>query len=123
MNKMLYTMRSTLVILLACGMAGAAAYATATTAATAATPAIQSRATPTLEAQPCLSEAAARDCQQGAVRQGGEDSSGQDKPANPAEYDAAAAPVPEPQTFLMMLIGLVLLGFTSKRRASEKFSD
>ncbi len=73
--------------------------------------------------QPCLSETAARDCQQGAIRPSAEENSGQGKPANPAEYDAAAAPMPEPQTFLMMLIGLVLLGFTSKRRASEKFSD
>lgn len=120
MNTMLNTMRTSLLILFACGMAGAAAYATP---ATPPPPAVQSRATPTLEAQPCLSETAARDCQQGVVRQSSEENSGQDKPANPAEYDAAAAPVPEPQTLLMMLIGLVLLGFTSKRRASEKFSD
>lgn len=111
MNKLLYTMRTGLIVLLACGMAGAVY-------ATPATP-----ATPTLEAQPCLSETAARDCQQGAIRPSAEENSGPGKPANPAEYDAAAAPVPEPQTFLMMLIGLVLLGFTSKRRASEKFSD
>jgi hypothetical protein len=51
--------------------------------------------------------------------------------AQPAEHpkddpqtDAAAAPVPEPQMFLMMLIGLVLLGLASSRReAYEKFTD
>ena len=41
-----------------------------------------------------------------------------------AQVDAAAAPVPEPQTFLMMLIGLVLLGLASSRRETyEKFTD
>ncbi len=41
-----------------------------------------------------------------------------------APIDAAAAPVPEPQMFLMVLIGLVLLGLASSRReASEKFTD
>ena len=41
-----------------------------------------------------------------------------------APVDAAAAPVPEPQMFLMMLIGLVLLGFASSRReVYEKFTD
>lgn len=36
----------------------------------------------------------------------------------------AAQPVPEPQTFIMVLLGLVLLGFTSQRQEEyEKFSD
>lgn len=39
------------------------------------------------------------------------------------QQDAAAAPVPEPQTFLMMLIGLVLVGMSSRREASEKFTN
>ena len=39
------------------------------------------------------------------------------------QADAAAAPVPEPKTFVMMLIGLVLLGFNSSRQeAFDKFS-
>lgn len=43
---------------------------------------------------------------------------------NAAQADAAAAPVPEPQVFLMMLAGLVLLGFaTSRREEYEKFTD
>lgn len=44
--------------------------------------------------------------------------------AKPGRHDGAAQPVPEPQTFAMILIGLVLLGFTSRRQeAYEKFSD
>jgi hypothetical protein len=43
---------------------------------------------------------------------------------NAAQADAAAQPVPEPQVFLMMLAGLVLLGFASSRREEyEKFTD
>jgi hypothetical protein len=35
-----------------------------------------------------------------------------------------ATPVPEPQTFVMLMLGLVVLGFASRRRqGSEKFSD
>lgn len=90
-----------------------------------AAPAEAARSTPTLEGQPCLSQATARDCQQGAAENDSENEENKDlgKPGNPVNYDAAAAPVPEPQTFLMMLIGLVLLGFNSKRRHSEKFAD
>jgi hypothetical protein len=44
--------------------------------------------------------------------------------ANPALYDEAAAPVPEPVTVLMLLFGLALLGLKGgHREASEKFSD
>jgi len=40
-----------------------------------------------------------------------------------SQANAAAAPVPEPQTFAMTLIGLILLGFNSSRReAYDKFS-
>ena len=43
--------------------------------------------------------------------------------ANDEADDAAAAPIPEPQMFAMILIGLVLFGFTSTRReAYDKFS-
>lgn len=35
-----------------------------------------------------------------------------------------ATPVPEPQTFIMLMLGLVVLGFASRhRQGSEKFSD
>ena len=44
--------------------------------------------------------------------------------ANPVLYDEAAAPVPEPVTVLMLLLGLALLGLKGGRReASEKFSN
>jgi uncharacterized low-complexity protein len=44
--------------------------------------------------------------------------------ANPAVYDEAAAPVPEPVTVLMLLLGLALLGLKGgHRQASEKFAD
>ncbi|MEV4778550.1 PEP-CTERM sorting domain-containing protein [Burkholderia sp. LMU1-1-1.1] len=44
---------------------------------------------------------------------------------NPAQQvDAAASPVPEPQTFAMMALGLALLGFSSRRRKpSDKFEN
>jgi uncharacterized protein involved in copper resistance len=44
-------------------------------------------------------------------------------PADPKQQQAAdpATPVPEPQTFVMLMLGLVVLGFTSRRRTSEKF--
>ena len=38
--------------------------------------------------------------------------------------DAAATPVPEPQTFAMMALGLAMLGFASRRRPpSDKFKN
>jgi hypothetical protein len=45
--------------------------------------------------------------------------------ADPAQQvDAAASPVPEPQTFAMMALGLALLGFSSRRRKpSDKFEN
>jgi len=40
------------------------------------------------------------------------------------QADAAASPVPEPQTFAMMALGLALLGFSSRRRQpSAKFEN
>jgi len=44
---------------------------------------------------------------------------------DPKQQHAAdpASPVPEPQTFVMLMLGLVVLGFTSRRRLSEKFKD
>jgi len=55
--------------------------------------------------------------------QGADDAALLPQPATAAHKDAAAQPVPEPQTFVMILIGLVLLGFTSQRQEEyEKFS-
>lgn len=44
-------------------------------------------------------------------------------PVDPKQQQAAdpATPVPEPQTFVMLMLGLVVLGFASRRRISEKF--
>jgi hypothetical protein len=47
-------------------------------------------------------------------------------PADPKQQprNEPATPVPEPQTFVMLMLGLVVLGFASRRRqGSEKFSD
>lgn len=47
-------------------------------------------------------------------------------PADPKQQSQAepATPVPEPQTFVMLMLGLVVLGFASRRRqGSEKFTD
>ena len=47
-------------------------------------------------------------------------------PADPKQQPQTepATPVPEPQTFVMLMLGLVVLGFASRRRqGSEKFSD
>lgn len=43
--------------------------------------------------------------------------------ADPKQQQAAdpATPVPEPKTFVMLMLGLVVLGFASRRRTSEKF--
>lgn len=48
-------------------------------------------------------------------------------PANDTKHAQEVEPVaqvPEPQTFVMLMLGLVVLGFASRRgNASEKFSD
>ena len=47
-------------------------------------------------------------------------------PADPKRQAAnePATPVPEPQTFVMLMLGLVVLGFASRRSdPSEKFKD
>ncbi|SHN42346.1 PEP-CTERM protein-sorting domain-containing protein [Duganella sacchari] len=47
-------------------------------------------------------------------------------PADPKQQpqNDPATPVPEPQTFIMLMLGLVVLGFASRRhQSSEKFSD
>lgn len=45
------------------------------------------------------------------------------KQAQNAKVDAAALPVPEPQTFVMLMLGLVVLGFASRRNVSERFDQ
>jgi cell division septation protein DedD len=47
-------------------------------------------------------------------------------PADPKHRPIAepASPIPEPQTFVMLMLGLVVLGFASRRsNSSEKFTD
>jgi hypothetical protein len=47
-------------------------------------------------------------------------------PADPKhpQQTEPVTPVPEPQTFVMLMLGLVVLGFASRRRqGSEKFTD
>ncbi|MYN28037.1 PEP-CTERM sorting domain-containing protein [Duganella levis] len=40
------------------------------------------------------------------------------------QQEVPATPVPEPQTFVMLMLGLVVLGVASRRRQStDKFSD
>ena len=39
---------------------------------------------------------------------------------NSEQYPAVASPVPEPETYAMILIGLVLIGITTRRRVSSK---
>lgn len=42
----------------------------------------------------------------------------------PHKADDPVTPVPEPQTFVMLMLGLVVLGFASRRREpAEKFDD
>lgn len=47
-------------------------------------------------------------------------------PADPKQQPQTepATPVPEPQTFVMLMLGLVVLGFASwRRQGSEKFTN
>jgi hypothetical protein len=47
-------------------------------------------------------------------------------PADPKQrpQNVAATPVPEPQTFVMLMLGLVVLGFASRRgQSTDKFTE
>lgn len=87
---------------------------------------VASASTPVIEAPVCDSKLSPQSC---AVQDAGPKQEDTALVAPPAaakhsRHDEAAQPVPEPQTFAMILIGLVLLGFTSRRQeAYEKFSD
>lgn len=84
-------------------------------------------ATATIEAEKCAPDSAAP-CLTAADAAASEDEHA--GPATPPKGaaaqkpDAAASPVPEPQTFAMMALGLALLGFSSRRRKpSDKFEN
>lgn len=90
----------------------------ATTTATAATAADDSALAPvaplasainTSDAEPCT-PTATTDC----------DSTAQSNAAA-AQVDEAPSAVPEPQTSIMLMLGLVVLGVTSRRRKSDSF--
>lgn len=90
----------------------------ATTAATAAAAASDSALAPaatlasainTIDAEPCTPTATS-DC----------DSTAQSNAAA-AQVDEAPSAVPEPQTSIMLMLGLVVLGVTSRRRKSDSF--
>jgi len=44
----------------------------------------------------------------------------QEVPGHPTQDLAVFAPVPEPQTYAMMLAGLGLMGFVARRRKQEQ---
>lgn len=84
-------------------------------------------ATATIEAEKCAPDATSPCLTSDAVAAGNGDSVdiATLPKADPAQQsDAAASPVPEPQTFAMMALGLALLGFSSRRRPpSDKFEN
>jgi len=106
-------------------------------AAQAEAQAVASSATPTFETPRCYSNLSPYVCSAEEAElarlaadyrqfQGASDSAILPRQAKERRQNDAAqpVPVPEPKTFVMVLIGLVLLGFTSQRREEfEKFSD
>jgi uncharacterized low-complexity protein len=102
----------------------AAALLLALAGAAQAAPAASPVAT-TFDNSSCAQAAPSDACGFGAAGQADStDGEGAAPAANPALYDEAAAPVPEPVTVLMLLLGLALLGLKGgHREASEKFAD
>lgn len=105
--------------LLALGLAGALH-------ADAIVPADRHVAPATIELVQCEANAATSCDENANAAPGKTEGELQAPPANPKHQQPAApaTPVPEPQTFVMLVLGLLVLGVTSRRRASpEKFSD
>jgi len=107
-------------LLFALGLAGAAHAKVDATPAAHIAPA-------TIEAEKCVPTAAAPclTADDSATKDDDNTDPATLSKANPAQQgDAAASPVPEPQTFAMMALGLALLGFSSRRRQpSDKFEN
>jgi len=92
-------------------------------------------ATPTIETPHCYSHLSPYVCSAEEAElarlaadyrqfQGADDAAILPRQARDAHKSDAAQPVPEPQTLVMVLIGLVLMGVTSQRQEEyEKFSD
>lgn len=121
--KMTNLLQATLIAL---SIAGAAQASTAGANAAAPAPA---PAVIVIDHMQCDQHAPAANCEltDTTVKNGQEDDLKMlaDESMKQRQMDSAAAPVPEPYTFAMMALGLVLLvGFTSARRQSyDKFSD
>ena len=81
-----------------------------------------------LDRSHCASHVAPENCsliqaEAGKPVHGVQDSE-QAQPVKAKRKEELATPVPEPKTFLMMMLGLVVLGFASARRGYyEKFSE
>ncbi|CAN7715661.1 PEP-CTERM sorting domain-containing protein [Duganella sp. LjRoot269] len=108
-------------ILLAAGLSAAAL-------AQAETPAKDKVATATIVLAHCDANGAAPcDINNNTAGKSPEDSDPAALPPNDPKRQQAVEPmalVPEPQTFILLMLGLVVLGFASRDRgASEKFSD
>ncbi|MES2076329.1 MAG: PEP-CTERM sorting domain-containing protein [Pseudomonadota bacterium] len=103
----------------------AAALLLALAGAAQAAPAPAASPVATFDNSSCAQAAPSDACGFGAGVQAGSSEEELGAPAaNPALYDEAAAPVPEPVTVLMLLLGLALLGLKGgHREASEKFSN
>lgn len=90
-------------------------------AGTAAAEIVPSHAAPaTTGIQECVPDAVTV-CEELVINGAARASGDTNKQAQSAKVDEAALPVPEPQTFVMLMLGLVVLGFASRRNLSERF--
>ena len=105
-------------VFLALSLAGAAH-------AQPAAPAASNNAAATIELARCDATIAAPCEIPGAVAANAGETDLHAVPADPKRPNAdEVSPVPEPQTFVMLMLGLVVLGFARRRReSSEKFKD